>query len=530
MKTRYITLVLCGMLSAGWLSSCIDDNSKYGDNPIPSLSVTVPTTDPDKLPEVNFNYGEECVIEPKINYDGTGELKYEWSVGTLNNGVKGELKVVSDKPILNYSFDSGGSYYAHLKITDGIVGVVQEYQVNINRTFEQGYMVISSNREDIGNLVFIKDLTPEDKEAGITSIIMEHCIERVNENATPENITGVVIARYNDFVTGRPVPVTRVVVGFGSKTMFLDPNTFVSLSTTYHQNIIPGFKARFLIGGTNTTAYDPEMKKGITVRGSSMLGVEASLYTGHDFETVFYGTDYRYGTQYYNNYFVKRQPLSISYIGSNTGTWGDDKALTYGDSPLFQNHKLINVFMGEQASTIENYPSYGEMTVNYDPCYVLTQETSTGKYYYTHLYMKDASPACEIKLMDRREIACDGNTAIPAIEGPIAVSSTYHRIYYSNDNRVYAMTMNNGAANWPAINQSCIEFPANEEVTYMTINTNTQELIVATTDKTTNRGNVYIYDAADVRTDNPGATPKLSYPDCADRISFIVYKPRVANS
>lgn len=142
MKTRYITLVLCGMLSAGWLSSCIDDNSKYGDNPIPSLSVTVPTTDPDKLPEVNFNYGEECVIEPKINYDGTGELKYEWSVGTLNNGVKGELKVVSDKPILNYSFASGGSYYAHLKITDGIVGVVQEYQVNINPYFEQGYMVI----------------------------------------------------------------------------------------------------------------------------------------------------------------------------------------------------------------------------------------------------------------------------------------------------------------------------------------------------------------------------------------------------
>lgn len=92
------------------------------------------------------------------------------------------------------------------------------------------------------------------------------------------------------------------------------------------------------------------------------------------------------------------------------------------------------------------------------------------------------------------------------------------------------MTMNNGTANWPAINQSCIEFPANEEVTYMTINTSTKELIVATTDKTTNRGNVYIYDACRRSYRQSGSNTKLSYPDCADRISFIIYKPRVANS
>ena len=41
--------------------------------------------------------------------------------------------------------------------------------------------------------------------------------------------------------------------------------------------------------------------------------------------------------------------------------------------------------------------------------------------------------------------------------------------------------------------------------------------------------NVYIYNMADVRTDNPNPAPKAQHLNCADRITNIMYKPRIAN-
>ena len=88
MKLRYKLSGMFAITVMTLLSSCIDDSSNYGGMPVPELKVITNEPDPDKLPIVNFNYGEDCVIDPKINYNGTGKLEYEWSVGTLNNGVK----------------------------------------------------------------------------------------------------------------------------------------------------------------------------------------------------------------------------------------------------------------------------------------------------------------------------------------------------------------------------------------------------------------------------------------------------------
>ena len=145
-------------------TSCIDDSSSYGGNPLPGLSVTVPGDE--EMPVYSFNYGEDCVITPDIRYDGTGELSYEWSIGTFNNRVKGPMEFVTNDKTLRYFFPQGGSYYAHLVVSDGEVGLVQDYEININRTFEQGYMILSNNAAGEGNLVFIKDLTREEIEAG----------------------------------------------------------------------------------------------------------------------------------------------------------------------------------------------------------------------------------------------------------------------------------------------------------------------------------------------------------------------------
>ena len=130
----------------------------------------------------------------------------------------------------------------------------------------------------------------------------------------------------------------------------------------------------------------------------------------------------------------------------------------------------------------------------------------------------------------RSEIDVTSTTAIPDVEGAITLSHTYQRGYYTCNNKVYVMTYNNEKAILPNESQSVLSFPANEEITYMTINADTEELIVDTADKTTGRGSVYFYDTANVRTDSPNTPAKAYYPDCADRISFMIYKPRVADN
>lgn len=522
MKIKHILPGFMTVALMATLTGCIDDSSTYGGQPIPELTVITSETDPDKMPEVNFNYGENCVITPQVHYDGTGKLEYEWSIGTYDNNAKGELEVVSHEPVLTYFFHKGGSYYAHLKITDGTVGVVQEYQVNINRTFEQGYLIISNDSRNVGNLAFIKDLTSEEIEAGISPIVMEHCLERVNENLGEDNIAGATVMRMS-----WPADITRIVVTCGSKTLFIDPNTFISITTIDHSNVIPGFKANMLVGGTNALAFDPNLQRFITIRGADMLGVESSEQRD-PFDTFFTGSYYAYGTQYYHNYFVKRSPLEIWHQGYAGRVDAGDLTDNDGYS-ILRNQELVNIFMGESEQYYQDYPEYGfGMWVSYYPGYVITKDMNTGKYFCTKL--RGFSPNdTDIELVSRMEIPCTSETAIPATESPMAVSATYHRVYYSNGNRVYVMLIDESKVNWPNVSQAALTYPEDEEVTFMTVNSSSDELIVATANKQTGRGSVYIYDSANVRTDLPDATATAQYKNCADRISNIFYKPRVAN-
>ena len=62
----------------------------------------------------------------------------------------------------------------------------------------------------------------------------------------------------------------------------------------------------------------------------------------------------------------------------------------------------------------------------------------------------------------------------------------------------------------------------------MDLDISTEEIYVATYDVTKKRGNFYIYDAKDVRTDNQGkVSPKAVHKDCADKIVSILYKKSV---
>lgn len=511
------------MLPAVMLSvatSCIDDDSEYGGAALPSIAVT--GTDSEEMPVVDINYGEDCEIDPQVSYSGSAQLSYVWSVCTYNNEARGEFTQVSEEPTFSYFFSEGGSYIVMLNLTDGTVGLSQEYRVNVNRTFELGYAVVSNDANGVGNLVFIKDRTAAEIEAGAEAVVMDHCIERVNENATEEPLVGVMKVKLT-----YPNSVTRIAVCTASRCYFLDPNTFQSMSTIDFEDVIPGFSAdQFYATSTTMRAYDQSMRRYVTLNASDMFGYEESGLVGHGYDKIFFGSYESYGTINFEHYYVERNPLKLhgysayrSYGGFES--WDCTDRIVYDGKTLFDGEELVSVFMGEDIP--------GQWGIATHPCYVITHDTTTGKYYTTYMMGFGNSSTSQLTVESRGEMSVTSSSAVPATESVVVPSNTYHRNYFYSGNRVYVMLLNdNSVFNVPDAGEWCLEYQG-EEVTYLTINTDTEELLVATETTATGRGNIYIYNVADVRTDNPGATPTLQYKDCADRISDIMYKPRIAN-
>lgn len=494
------------------LTACIDDESKYGGNEIPAI--TIAGVSQDEMPEVNFYHGEEAVITPQINYTGSGNLTYEWSVGTYNNSVKGELVVVSDQPEFRHLFPSGGSYYAHLKVTDGSVGMVQEYQVNINRTFEKGYMVVSNSSAGIGNLVFIKDMTDEEIASGVAPIAMEHCLERVNEGVPQERLAGALIIQLS-----WPVRATRVVTATATKAYYLDPNTFTAISTIDLNAVVPGFKGAKMLGAAqNPRVFDPAAKRYVTLQSNDMFGYEEAANIGLPYDDFAFGSYSSWGNINYDIYYMTNSPFSINAYGYYSG-WSSTADLMWEGAPLFGNEDNICVFMGE---------SYREPGAYADshPCYVITRDKTTGDYYTSQLSGFGAYDS-GVALVGRDRMNVTASTAVPDNGASIIPSNTYHRTYYPSGSAVYVMLKDGDKFNLPNKDQYCLSFTSDEEVTFMTING--EDLVVATCNKSNGRGNVYFYPVSEVRTDNPNPSPRAVYKNCADRISYIVYKPRVAN-
>ena len=140
------------------MTSCVSDDSGEGGGAIPTL--TVKGEGLSDMLTYNIYLGDECVITPEIAYTGGNEsnLTYSWKIGSMANGVMGELEEVSTERNLSYKFETGGTYYAHLTVSDGLVGKAVDYRINVNRTFEEGYLITSTDADGSGNLAFVKIL------------------------------------------------------------------------------------------------------------------------------------------------------------------------------------------------------------------------------------------------------------------------------------------------------------------------------------------------------------------------------------
>lgn len=480
--------------------SCINDDSSEGGNNIPKLTIAG-SGDDDEMPVRNFNLGEECVITPGITYQGGGnesDLKYEWSIGTYTNGSKGELEKVSNDKELRYNFLEGGAYYAHLVVTDGTVGSVMDYQININRTFEEGYMLISNDEQGNGNLAFIKVMTPEEIAAGTPQVYMEHCIERMNEGVNQGRLVGALHT-----ISTWPKTVHRLLVSNEDRCFILEPNTFTILADMPYSDIYEGFKASRFVPNYNPFAYD-ESGKSVSINAANMFTFESNGLKGMKFDDVFTYSYSAWGSVYTQVTAAKYADSQMLEYNSNTGGFGST-------GNILKDENIITAFGFK--------PSNGYYVYSY----ILTQsKTDASKCYMRRIQIAYISYYGE---GTKTEFTVTDDTALPARGSKVVYSPKQNRFFYAIDNKVYVCLPTN-ANPLPLKSEYAIGYPSSEAVTFISVDTDTEQLYVATYDSATKRGNFYIYSTADVRTDNQNkAVPVAEHKAVADKIIDVVYKP-----
>lgn len=502
-KNIFAIMALSLGLSLGF-SSCVSDDSTDGTQELPQLSIK--GSDATTLPIHNVYLSKECHIKPEITYNGNvNDLKYNWQVGTYANRVKGALKEVSTEPELKYVFPAGGSYYVHLAVTDGKVGQVVEYQVNVNRIFEEGYLLTSTDADGKGNLNFIKVMTPEEKAEGNTEMIVEHCLSSQNEGVSEDGLVKAV-----QCTISYPRDLTRILVSTKDHCYFLDPNDFTVIQSISYDDLYPGFQAsNFMQDVYAPYAYDKNMKKFAHLNLNYMFPYEYNYFKDFKMDDCI--------LSYCLNYQEKAAPLilyvnyadsKVSLFSWNASSFGKNTYFPDTEN-LLEGEKLLTAFAGSSMSTV----------------YVLSQGADD-----SHVTLwKNANAGYVINAQDftHETVEVTSNTAIPAKGCRFVYSPIYNRYFYPVDNCVYVYLPQNAFV-LPTKDQYAIKFAESEEITYMETNFDTEELYVATYDKLTQRGNFYIYDCKDVTTNNMGnIQPKEAYKSCAGRISYLMYKPSI---
>ena len=506
---------MCLSLMVG-MSSCISDDSTLETVDINQLKIA--GSESETMPVYNFNLGEDCVIDPTISYDGKeADLTYEWSIGTYKGGTKGDLAVVSSDRVLNHKFLEGGIYYAHLKVTDGKVGQSIDYQININRTFEHGYFLVSNNESGKANLAFVKVMTPEEVAAGAKQVYMENTIELMNEGASVSKLVDCALQSqsYEDYRLGE---FTRLMAITENNCVFLDPNTLTILAELDYGTESASFKStKYIKDSYSPYFYDANAKEYLHLNAEYMYLYEKADFTGNTFDDYYTYPYVSWGSLNYNASFADyANDEAYEYFAYYA--YFPEAGLTspfVSTGGLLKGQELKSCFMGAQ----EGY-SY--------PTYVLacSSDGETGYLYKFAEGIGYAATGAEYAATNVT-FAVTSETALPEEGTRIFLSSTYNRHYYALDNKIYVALVGN-ASPFPMKSEYALSFPAGEIITYMDLNIETEELFVATYTESTKRGNFYIYDPKDVRTDNQDkATPKAVHKDCADKITSILYKKSV---
>ncbi|MEY8591087.1 PKD domain-containing protein [Butyricimonas hominis] len=160
MKKIYIRLLLWLFVVSAGMVSCIHDDTTGFVNEIPELSI-VKVKGEGVNEEGKKAYAEFMMpvhFEAEVNHS-ENEVVYEWKVGYVNEWKDGKpvmdsLYLVSEKPVLEHSFNRVGEFLVRLRVSDGFSSAFYYMMVEIKAGMERGLLVLSSDDAGKGRLSF----------------------------------------------------------------------------------------------------------------------------------------------------------------------------------------------------------------------------------------------------------------------------------------------------------------------------------------------------------------------------------------
>ena len=489
------------------LTACVDDDSRGITTPLPELSIA--GSDSETMPVYNVYYGDEFTLDPGV--EATSEnLTYTWSYGTYTEVTagsfqKGDLTTVSNEPVLRFSFPAEGMYYVHLNVTDGQVGAVMEYRVNVTNYYDKGILVVANSADGRGNLGFIKELTPEDIAAGATWQLEEHTLEAVNPDLGE---VGTLVGADRTNAASTPFEQNGIlIVAFDDHCLYVNPTTFEVNARSNYDEVFTGFRATHFLSADSYASfpfvYDKNMGESIHIQEAYWF-----LYS-HSTDIFHYKyDDVITGYTWQSSINSKTlDPVYIDYsipeIYMNNSMFG-----RFGTEDLLEGQNLLMVARETTSSNLHIVAQSRENPLELTQ-YTLSQQYNLPDYDYVY-FRNDGETTYTASTSD----------GIPAVGTHMTLSQESQVAFYPIGGGLYAYYLLNPSPTLPTT--PLIAYPAGEEITCLNVNVATNELYVGTYTEATGRGNVYIYAVESL--DQGDVQPKREFPQSTDRIADIRYK------
>lgn len=501
-KLTYLLILL-----ALGLTACVDDESKGITTPLPELSIA--GSDSETMPVYNVYYGNEVTIDPGVE-SSSENLTYTWGYGTYTEVTtgsfqKGDLTTISNEPVLHFAFPGEGSYYVHLTVTDGTVGDMMEYRVNVTNYYDKGILVVANSADGHGNLGFIKELTAEDIAAGETWHLEEHTLEAVN----PDLEVGTLIGADRTNAASTPFTQTPIlIVAQDDRCYYVNSTTFEVNSYSLYDEIFTGFRATHFLSADSYASYpfvyDKNMGESIHMQKAYWFVYSHAMDIYHyQYDDVITGYTWQSS--------INSKTLSPVYVDYSIPEIYDYNSMfgRFGTGDLLAGQNLLMVARETASSTLHLVTQSRENPLE------LTQYTLTSAY-------NEDWTGIDFVVPDGGKTTYTASTAdgIPAQGTHMALAQDYQVAFYPVDNGLYAYYLLNASPRLPST--PLITYPAGEEITCLNVNVATNELYVGTYTEATGRGNVYIYSVANLTSGN--LEPTHEFLQSTDRIVDIRYK------
>ena len=414
-KLTYLLILL-----ALGLTACVDDESKGITTPLPELSIA--GSDSETMPVYNVYYGNEVTIDPGVE-SSSENLTYTWGYGTYTEVTtgsfqKGDLTTISNEPVLHFAFPGEGSYYVHLTVTDGTVGDMMEYRVNVTNYYDKGILVVANSADGRGNLGFIKELTAEDIAAGETWLIGA---DRTNAASSPFEQNGILIVALDD------------------RCLYLNPTTFELNSCSYYDEVFTGFRATHFLSADSYMSYpfvyDKNMGESIHIQKAYwfIYSHTSSIYH-HPYDDVF--TDYYWQASINSKMLT---PAYVDYSAPEVYDFDKNLGLTYGTKDLLAGQNLLLV----TRETASYAAPYHLVTQSRDNPLEITQ------YSLGSTYNDDWTEAL-FTITNQTTYTASTADGIPTQGTHMALAQDYQVAFYPVDNGLYAYYLLNASPRLPS--------------------------------------------------------------------------------